>query len=103
MIPFTACGEHLESGIRLFDQYGQRNSGDGNGLLATDGDKELIWYSEGAEKVLRRISCPNTPIDAVICDFIVVPGSENLRGSAIAILLTSELLQLHLFNGETFS
>ena len=103
MIPFTVSGERFESGIRLFDQYGQRSSGDGNGLLATDGDKELIWYSEGAVKVLRRISCENVPIDAVICDFAVVPGSENRRGSAIAILLTSEILQLHLFNGETFS
>ena len=102
MIPFTFCGKDFEAGIRLFDQCGLRNSGDDHGLLATDGDRQLIWYSKAATKVLRSISCSNVPIDAIICSFPVAPTSERIRSSAIAILLTSDLLQLHLFNGETF-
>lgn len=102
MIPFTTCGETFEPGIKFLDQTGQRSSGDDHGVLATDGDKQLIWYSKGATKVLRSITCTNAPIDAIICDFPVVPRSERIRSCAIAILLTSELLQLHLFNGETF-
>ena len=102
MIPFTTCGKDFEAGIRLFDQRGQRSIGDDHGVLATDGDRQLIWYSKGATKVLRSISCSNVPIDAIICNFPVAPTSERIRSTAIAILLTSDLLQLHLFNGETF-
>ena len=102
MIPFSVCGEKSGLGIYFFDQHGQRSSDDESGILATDGDKQIIWYSKGAVKVLRNISCPNKPIDALICNFAGAPGSINARTSAIAILLTSELLQLHLFNGETF-
>lgn len=102
MIKFFAGGDQLRSGVRLYDQQRQRNSSDANGVLATDGCRELIWYSRGATKVLRNILCPNPPLDAVVCDFAAAAGSEGSQNSAIAILLTPDLLQLHLLNGETF-
>ena len=102
MIPFTSCGESFLSGIRLFDQNRQRSNHDAGGIVATDGNRELIWYSKGATKVLRNISCSSVPLDAVICQFAVATGAESLHNSAIAILLTCDLLQLHLINGEIF-
>lgn len=103
MIPFTACGDHFNHGVKLYDQGRQRSSHGANGLLATDGCRELIWYSEAATKVLKSISCASVPVDAVICDFAVSNAGEGSpNNSAIAILLTSDLLQLHLLNGETF-
>jgi hypothetical protein len=102
MIPFTSCGESFLSGIRLFDQNRQRSNHDAGGIVATDGNRELIWYSKGATKILRNISCSSVPLDAVICQFAVATGAESLHNSAIAILLTCDLLQLHLVNGEIF-
>lgn len=101
MIPLTVCGGHFQPGITLFDQNRQRSNGD-YGILGTDGDKELIWYSKNGVRVQRSISCAQVPLDAVICDFIVTSTAESHKTSAIAILLTEDLLQLHLFNGETF-
>ena len=103
MIPFTAGGDLFNHGIKLYDQERQRSSHGANGFLATDGCKELIWYSKGATKVLKSISCASVPVDAVICDFASSnAGGGSPHNSAIAILLTSDLLQLHLLNGETF-
>ena len=103
MIPFTACGDHFNNGLKLYDQERQRSSNGANGLLATDGYRELIWYSKGATKVLKSISCASVPVDAVICDFAVTDANGGSpHNSAIAILLTPDLLQLHLLNGETF-
>ena len=99
MIKLIAGGDQLRAGIRFFDQQRQQNSSDASGILATDGCRELIWYSRGATKVLRNILCPTAPLDAVICDFA---GSVGTQNSAIAILLNPDLLQLHLLNGETF-
>lgn len=101
MIPFTSCGGFL-SGIRLFDQCRQRSNHDARGIVATDGNRELIWYSKEATKVLRNISCSSVPLDAIICQFAVAAGAESLHNSAIAILLNCDLLQLHLVNGEIF-
>jgi hypothetical protein len=101
MIPLTVCGGHFQSGITLFDRYRQRSNGN-YGILGSDGDKELIWFSKNGITVLRSISCAQIPIDAVICDFKVTSSVEGHKTSAIAILLTEDLLQLHLFNGETF-
>ena len=80
-------------------------------LLAVDNStNELVWYASGGAKVLKRLVCDSKPLDAVVCEFPKVSGRNYApdddqvpaRTSALAVLVTADVLQLHLVNGQVF-
>ena len=107
---FCAGGDLFRhaKGKQLFDVKGQRLY---SALLAVDNrTNELIWYASGGSKVLKRLVCDSKPLDAVVCEFPKVSGRNYApdddqvpaRTSALAVLVTADVLQLHLVNGQVF-
>lgn len=80
----------------------------GNGILGIHRrNNEVLWYSNSGNKLIRRFSLRNTPIEAKFCRFLNISYSENsaLKDQylyAIAILSLNNNLQIHLYTGELY-